>query len=108
MLAIFCLRLASGMLGSLWLLSPSQVNPRFYRTHFLTALGLSAVATLLLRDQAGWVLAAVLASSLALTFLASAVWSLEAAPAGRTLTVLATLALGTALGLARAADRKSK
>ena len=47
MLAVFCLRLACGMLGLLLLLSPAQVNPRFYRTHFLTALGLTAVAAVL-------------------------------------------------------------
>ena len=45
MLAIFCLRLALGLIAALLLLSPAQVNPRFFRTHFLTTLGLTAVAT---------------------------------------------------------------
>ena len=37
MLALFCLRLAFGMLAALLLLSPSQINPRFYRTHYASA-----------------------------------------------------------------------
>src|ERR1051326_3547421 len=44
MLAIFCLRLALGMLIALAFLSPSKMHPRFFRTHFLVALGLSVVA----------------------------------------------------------------
>jgi len=44
MLAVFCLRLALGMLFSLFFLSPSKMHPRFFRTHFVTALGLCVVA----------------------------------------------------------------
>ncbi len=40
MLTTFCFRLASGMVASLLLLSSKEVNPRFYRTHYLVALGL--------------------------------------------------------------------
>src|SRR5262249_8946644 len=43
MLAVFCLRLALGMLVSLFLLDPNKMHPRFFRTHLLTALGLNAV-----------------------------------------------------------------
>jgi hypothetical protein len=46
MLAIFCLRLAAGMIGCLLALHPVGVPPRFYRTHFLTALCLALVASL--------------------------------------------------------------
>ena len=46
MLAAFCLRLALGLLAGLLLLSPKQLHPRFFRTHFLTALGLMAVAAM--------------------------------------------------------------
>jgi hypothetical protein len=103
MLAIFALRLATGLIASLLLLNPAQVNPRFYRTHFLTGLGLTAVAIVFLWDTAdadlGWALGA--ASGLAL--LGSIVWMLERAPAGRTLTVLTAMALAVALGLARSA-----
>src|SRR5438874_1599043 len=44
MLAVFCLRLALGMLFSLAFLSPRLMHPRFFRTHFLTVLGLCAIA----------------------------------------------------------------
>jgi hypothetical protein len=44
MLAVFCLRVALGMLTSLLLLDPNVMHPRFFRTHFLTVLGLSALA----------------------------------------------------------------
>jgi len=51
MLAIFCLRLATGMMGALLLFSPQLVNPRFYRTHFLTVLCLTAAAGWLGRHE---------------------------------------------------------
>ncbi len=44
MLAVFCLRLAAGMIACLLLLPSAVVNPRFFRTHFLTALALAGVA----------------------------------------------------------------
>src|SRR5262245_22825608 len=44
MLAVFCLRLALGMLIALAFLSPRLMHPRFFRTHFLTVLGLGTVA----------------------------------------------------------------
>jgi hypothetical protein len=106
MLAIFCLRLASGLIGSLWLLSPARINPRFYRVQFLTALGLGAVAAVTVADLAGtfplggWV---ALGVSLVLAFAGSLAWFLEGAPGGRTLIVLTALALLTALGWTSAA-----
>jgi hypothetical protein len=93
MLAIFCLRLACGMMGCLLLLPPTQVNPRFFRTHFLTALALTGVAAVFLRDQGTVALWSVLAGAVLCTFLGSMVWMLEGAPAGRVLIVLATAAL---------------
>jgi hypothetical protein len=100
MLALFCLRLAFGMLAALLLLSPAQINPRFYRTHFLTALGLGAGALALSWDARGPLLA-VLGGALLLAFLGSVSWSLERAPGGRVLVVLTALALGAALWAAR-------
>jgi len=97
MLGIFCLRLACGLVAALVLLSPSQINPRFFRVQFLTALCLTAVAALFLRDRAdAWTWSA-LGAALALTFLGTLTWSLEKAPGGRTLIVLAALALAGAL-----------
>ena len=106
MLAIFCLRLACGLVGSLLLVSPVQVNPRFYRIHFLSALGLVALTAacapdLALENSLGfWV---ALGGSILLAFLGSLVWSLEKAPAGRTLIALTALSLVAALGMAKAA-----
>jgi hypothetical protein len=99
MLADFCLRLACGLIGSLWLLTPAQVNPRFYRVHFLTALGLTGGAAFLLRDTADVWIGSVLGLGVLLTFLASLAWSLEGAPGGRTLNLLTALALVMALVL---------
>src|SRR6266478_1158916 len=47
MIATFCLRLALGMLGALFLLPARQMHPRFFRTHFLTVLGMCLVAAVL-------------------------------------------------------------
>ncbi|TMQ34991.1 MAG: hypothetical protein E6K70_04645 [Planctomycetota bacterium] len=97
MLPVFCLRLAGGMVGALLLLSPAQINPRFYRTHFLTALGLAIVAAVFLRESADLWLWAGLGGSILFSFLGSLAWSLERAPGGRALIVLATVALTATL-----------
>jgi hypothetical protein len=102
MLAVFCLRLAAGMLGCLLLLPARRINQRFYRTHFLTALGLACAAWLSLPegpDFLVWPVRLTMAASLVLTFGGSFVWSLEGAPAGRALIVLSALTLAGALTL---------
>lgn len=99
-MAVFCLRLAAGLVACLLLLRPAQVNPRFFRTHFLTALGLTAGAAVLLRDAAGVWLWAALGLGMLLAFAGSVVWALEGAPAGRALIALTAVALAAALGLA--------
>jgi hypothetical protein len=104
MLAIFCLRLAGGLIGALVLFPPRLVNPRFYRTHFLTALGLSAGAAVALRGTAGAALWAALAGGMVLAFAGSLVWSLEGAPAGKLLIGLTLAALTVGLGLASRAQ----
>src|SRR5580700_9636639 len=88
MVAIFCLRLALGLIAALLLLSPAQINPRFFRTHFLTTLGLAAVAAVFLYHRADLWLWLLLGGVLALSALGSMSWMLEGAPAGRTLMVL--------------------
>jgi hypothetical protein len=100
MLASFCLRLAAGMLAALLLLPAGQVNPRFFRTHFLTALGLTAVAAVFLRDAATPWLWLALAGAVAGCFIGSMVWSLDGAPGGRVVNVAAVGFLGTAVALA--------
>jgi hypothetical protein len=98
MLSIFCLRLACGLIGSLLLLSPVLVNPRFYRTHFLTVLGLTVAAAVFLRGDT-WLWLAV-GGTLLFAFLGSLAWSLEGAPAGRALAVGTALSSALALCLA--------
>jgi hypothetical protein len=105
MLAMFCLRLAGGLIASLALFSSQEVNPRFYRVHFLTALGLIACVMVLTRDRDG-IWKGGLYGGAALAFAGSLVWSLERAPAGRWLIGLTALALAIALAGARL-DRRS-
>ncbi len=100
MLAIFCLRLACGMSGAVLILSPSQVNPRFYRVQFLAVLGLIAVAVFVAwRAISGteWI---VLGGTMLLAFCGSVVWSLEGAPAGRTIMLLTFAGMVLAMCLA--------
>jgi hypothetical protein len=100
MLAIFCLRLACGLVGALPLLSPAQINPRFFRTHFLAALGLCAVAAVFVRETGDIWLWASLGGAMILALLGSVVWHVEGAPAGRALVILTVPALVAALLLA--------
>jgi hypothetical protein len=99
MLATFCLRLACGLAAALLLISPTQVAPRFYRTQFLTVLGLTAGAAVVLHDSADLLLWIAFALALGLAFVGSFVWSLEGAPAGRSVIALNTLVLAAVLGL---------
>lgn len=99
MLAVFCLRLAAGLLACLSLLSSSKVNPRYYRTHFLTALGLAGLALAFAWPTAGWPVLALLLAGIALAFLGTLSWALEGAPGGRVLALLTPLVLASALGL---------
>ncbi|HEY7311663.1 MAG TPA: hypothetical protein VH643_20025 [Gemmataceae bacterium] len=99
MLAVFALRLAAGMIGCLLLLPPAIINPRFFRTHFLTALALAGVAVVCVREEAAWPLLTLLGTAMALSFFGSMVWGLEGAPGGRAFIVLTALALAAALGL---------
>jgi len=100
MLPIFCLRLACGLIGALWLLSPALVNPRFYRTHFLTVLGLTVAAAIFLRGSGEPWLWLAIGGTIVFTFLGSLVWSLEGAPASQALGVLTALSAAAALCLA--------
>jgi hypothetical protein len=105
LLAVFCLRLALGMLACLLLLRPDlggaprpaspttdRVQPGFWRTHFLVALGLLSLAAVWLGGEAPAGLLALLIAGAGLAFAGSVVWSLERAPLGRTLIVLTCLA----------------
>jgi hypothetical protein len=99
MLVLFCLRLAVGLLACLPLLSPAQVNPRFYRTHCLVALALTAVAAAFSYETAGAAVLTALGCAAALSLAGFFCWSLEGAPFGRTLTSAAAAALAAAIVL---------
>jgi hypothetical protein len=99
MLAVFALRLAIGMLACLLLLPRKQVHPRFYRTHFLIVLALGVLAIAFGWDHATPAIFALLGVGVALAFIGSIVWSIEGAPGGLGLAVVATAALGAALCL---------
>lgn len=100
MVAIFCLRLAAGLMAALALLSPARVNPRFYRAQFWIVLGVTVAAAVFARDFAGVGLWTVLGLSMGLAFVGSVVWALDGAPAGRILVVLTGLILSVSLGVA--------
>jgi hypothetical protein len=97
MIATFCLRLALGMLGTLFLLSPRQMHPRFFRTHFLTVLGLCLAATIL--NWGAW-LGFLSPAAVVLAFLGAVAWIFERPPIGWTLVVLTGAASLTALAFA--------
>lgn len=99
MAAVFALRLAVGMLACLLVLPRKQVHPRYYRTHFLTALGLSGLAAAFAWHTASTTTAALLGAGVVLAFAGSVVWSLEGAPGGLGLAVLTVGVLGGALWL---------
>lgn len=81
MVAVFCLRLALGLLALLTLLSPSQMHPRFFRTHFLTVLGLCLVAVMMfVWNPFTYVFLPVGAAVLA--FIGAVLWTLDRPPGG--------------------------
>jgi hypothetical protein len=97
MVAVFCLRLACGLMAALLLLPSAQINPRFYRVQFLTVLGLAVVATMFLRAEADLGLWLPLAAAMTFAFLGSIVWHVEGSPGGRILIWLSVPALVAAL-----------
>jgi len=85
------------MVGSLLLLSSKEVNPRFYRTHYLVALGLLAVTAIAASSQINPAFGWALGVSMLLVCLASIIWSIQGNPGGWIVGVATTAALATAL-----------
>ncbi len=97
MIAAFCLRLAAGLLVMLPILPASQIPPRFYRVHFLTALGLLAVVAVFFFETADgwfWILFGLAATG---CVLGSIVWHLHEAPGGVWAAFLTPMALSACL-----------
>jgi hypothetical protein len=106
MLALFALRLAAGMIAVLLVLTPSQVNPRFYRVQYLTAFALAALAAFFMRDHlfrevVGLWLGMLVAASVLAAFAGSVIWSLRSAPGGRAIGVISAVLFAATLGAAQ-------
>lgn len=83
MAVAFSLRLAAGLILMLPILNPAQIPPRFYRVHFLTALGLLAVAGIFLAESAPVGFWLIYAAAALVCVSGSIVWHLDDAPGGR-------------------------
>jgi hypothetical protein len=104
MVTVFCLRLSVGLMASLLILPVSQIAPRFFRVHFLTALGLSGLAMVLSdldSERAGVPFMWTTVAAMALLFIGSVVWHLEGAPLGRLVAILSTASIAFALAFLR-------
>ena len=105
MIALFCLRLAFGLIAALLVLSSSQVPPRFFRVQYLIVLGLLVVAAFFLRDVAELSLWLLIGGAMAVAFIGSIIWHIEGNP-GRGVVLLGALAaLGGVLLLGGQAAR---
>ncbi len=97
MVATFCLRLAAGLLLMLPILPAAQIPPRFYRVHFLTALGLLTVAAMFFLESADalfWVLFGAAALG---CVIGSILWHLHEAPGGKAIALAAPIAVTSCL-----------
>ena len=97
MVATFCLRLAAGLILMLPILPPAHVPPRFYRVHFLTALGLSALAGIFMYENASIEFWLIYAAAVLACLTGSIVWHLDEAPGGKLTAYLAPIALAACL-----------
>ena len=93
MVATFCLRLAAGLILMLPIFSPTHIPPRFYRVHFLTALGLLAVVAIFMYDAATLGFWLVFDAAALVCLIGSIVWHLHDAPGGKLTVYLAPIAL---------------
>ena len=110
MVATFCLRLASGLLLMLPILSPGQIPPRFFRVHFLTALGLLVLAGIFMIEAADLAFWIVLALAGLACLGGSIVWHLDEAPGGVWINVATPILLAVCLvygGMLRRGDADS-
>jgi hypothetical protein len=87
-------------MAGLILLSPAEVNSRFFRAQFWIALGLVVAAAVLAGEFAHAAVWVALGVSGTLAFAGSVVWALEGAPGGRLSIVATAIALAASLTLA--------
>jgi hypothetical protein len=79
------------------ILSPAQVPPRFFRVHFLTALGLLAVAGIFIHEVANIVFWLIFGVAAVGCLIGSIVWHLDEAPGGRAAIYLTPIAMAACL-----------
>jgi len=91
------MRLAAGLILMLPLLSRADIPPRFFRVHFLTALGLLAVVGVFVYDTADVLLWSLFGVSALLCVVGSIVWHLDDAPGGVWTILLTPIALAGCL-----------
>lgn len=97
MAVTFCLRLAAGLILMLPILNPAHIPPRFYRVHFLTALGLLAVAGILFVETATLGFWLLYAAAVVGCVIGSIVWHLDEAPGGMLTVILTPIAMTACL-----------
>lgn len=97
MVATFCLRLAAGLILMLPILPAAHIPPRFFRVHFLTALGLLALSGFFLHDQATVGFWLVYGAAALGCLVGSIVWHLDEAPGGMLTVYLTPIALTACL-----------
>jgi hypothetical protein len=95
--ATFCLRLAAGLILMLPILSPVHIPPRFYRVHFLTALGLLAVAGIFIYEKGTIAFWLTYSAALLGCLIGSIVWHLDGAPGGKLAVYLTPIVLAVCL-----------
>lgn len=99
MVATFCLRLAFGMIGSLLIIDPAPVPPRFFRVQYLASLGLLTIAGFFLYERLTNV-ALLLVIFMCVGFMClagSVIWHLDESPGGNAINCLTAAGFGVAL-----------
>lgn len=104
MLAEFCLRLALGMVAFLPLLPADRMHPRFFRTQFLTALGLSVVAAVAAWSGSDATSRWILLGGVVVGLAGSLAWTLDPPPLGRLWGPLASAVYFAGIGWSRQGD----
>jgi hypothetical protein len=79
------------------ILPPVHIPPRFYRVHFLTALGLLVVAGIFVGDSAPWAFWLTFAAAGSACLIGSIVWHLDEAPGGKLSVYLTPIVMAACL-----------
>lgn len=98
MLVLFVLRLALGLLAGLLILSPNEIAPRFYRTHFLTVFSLGIIALIFPPpNEPSQLYFICLITAMIVSLLMALFITLEYTPKGRLSALMPLLGIGLAI-----------